>query len=79
MKKLVLQVIVPEELWAAAICFTHTKHLTLLFASNYVRMESLNDTKKVTFPFPGRGGQHQEAREGSKATLKKYNLVNEHL
>lgn len=76
---------VPEELCTAATCLTHTKHLTLLFAPNYARMESLNDTKKAIFPFPGRGGQHQgwtqrwREREGSKAALKKYNLVNARL
>lgn len=54
-KKQVLQVIVPEELWTAAICFTHrahTKNLTLLSVPNYAWMESLNQTAKGNISFP---------------------------
>lgn len=57
-KKQVLQVIVPEELWTAAICFTHTAHtknLTLPSVPNYAWTESSNHTAKGKISFPRQG------------------------
>lgn len=57
-KKQVLQVIVPEELWTAAICFTHTvdtKSVTLLSVPNYAWMESSNHTAKGNISFLRQG------------------------